>query len=101
MLGVRRYSSSLIRIYLKEVLRTPLFVLTLGLHRYVIKGVLQSTVSDVLLTELIRALPLLGSDGPWIRIGQFDTITDNLQLGAGRSANSKLSAPPIIGFLEI
>jgi hypothetical protein len=56
-LEVQRYSSSSIRTYLKVILRIPMSVLTLGPHMYVIKGVLRSTTSVVLLSESTRAIP--------------------------------------------
>jgi hypothetical protein len=71
-LGVRRYSSLSIRTYLKVVHQTPLSVLTLGLRRYVIKGILQSTASSMPLTEWIRAMFLLALEGlmpSWTGLG--------------------------------
>jgi hypothetical protein len=45
------------------------------------QGILQSTVSVVLLTESYRVMPLLASDGMCLRAEQFDASTDGPQPG--------------------
>jgi hypothetical protein len=70
----------------------------LGLHRFSIKGVLQSPVSVVLLIETIRTIFLLASNSPQLWAGQSDVIAYGPPLGSERSTTWELEASLVIGF---